>query len=104
MVPVPASTPRVAALPPRRVAVEEVAAPIPALPQRLATKKYSTASTTAKKKLTSKKAPVVATAKKASVKASVAAKKKPTATAKRKLPAKPFHTTVKRHPATKAKK
>ena len=98
LLPAPASTPRVAALPPRRVAVEEVAEPIPALPQRLATKKYPT-STTAKKAVV-KKAP----ANKVSAKATAAAKKKSTPIAKRKLPAKPAHAVAKKHSATKAKK
>ncbi|MDB5267165.1 MAG: hypothetical protein JWP58_205 [Hymenobacter sp.] len=102
LLPAPASTPPVAALPARRV-VAEVAAPMPALPQRLATKKYPTASVTAKK-ATGNKVPIKATAKKVSAKASVTAKKKATATAKRKVPAKPTHATVKKHRATKARK
>jgi hypothetical protein len=104
LLPVPASTPRVAALPPRRVAVEEVAAPIPALPQRLATKKYSTASTTTKKKATVKKALHKTVAKKVPAKAPVAPKKKSAATAKGKVSVKLAHTTAKKHPATKARK
>lgn len=104
LLPTPASTPRVAALPPRRVAVEEVAAPIPVLPQRLVTKKYPTASTTTRKKAVVTKAPLKASAKKAPAKATVAAKKKSIATAKRKLPAKSVRTNAKKHPATKARK
>ncbi|GAB3847301.1 hypothetical protein GCM10028822_08500 [Hymenobacter terrigena] len=101
---VPASTPPVAALPARRVAVEEVAAPVPEIPKRLATKKYSIAATTAKKKASVKKVPVKTAIRKAPAKASVAAKKKPTPTIKRKLPAKPAHPTTRKRPATKAKK
>jgi hypothetical protein len=104
LLPVPASTPRVAALPPRQVAVEEVAAPVPALLQRLATKKYPTASTNAKKKAIRKKVSIKAAAKKATAKAPVVAKKKLTSATKRKLPSRPAHTTPKKRPATKAKK
>ncbi|MBH8569173.1 C40 family peptidase [Microvirga sp. STS02] len=102
LLPAPASTPRVAALPARRVALEEVAEPVPALPQRLATKKYPTAATTAKRKATGKKPTVKATAKKVLVKTNVAAKK--VSTAKRKLPARPVHTTATKRPAAKARK
>ncbi|GAB3865899.1 hypothetical protein GCM10028824_05520 [Hymenobacter segetis] len=91
----PASTPRVAVLPPRRVAVAEVAVPVPALPQRLATKKYAASSTTVWKK---------AVVKKAHAKTTVAAKKNSTSTAKRKLPAKPAHTAARKRPASKVSK
>ena len=62
----PTSTPAVAALPARRVAVAAVTPPIIALPKRLATKKNPTAAITAKKKAAAKKAPAraAATAKK----------------------------------------
>ena len=89
----PASTPPVAALPVRRVAVAEVAAPVPALPKRLATKKYPAAAPIAKKKATVKKAPA---------KAPVAAKKKATTTGKRQVAAKPVRTASKKHPTIKA--
>lgn len=95
LVAAPASTPPVAALPARRVAVAEVAAPVPALPQRLATKKYPTSSTIVKKNVTVKKLPV---------KASLAAKRKSTSAGKRKVTAKPVRTTSKKHPTSKAKK
>ncbi|MFC6223115.1 C40 family peptidase [Hymenobacter artigasi] len=74
----PASTPPVAALPTRQVAVAAVAAPVPALPKRLATKKYPTTAITAKQKSTTKRAPA---------KAAVAAKKKSAAIPRRKRPA-----------------
>ena len=99
LVAAPASTPPVAALPSRRVAVAEVATPIPALPQRLATKKSPTASTTTKKKATVKKAPT----KEAPAKTTVVGKKKATSIAKRKLPAKPAPTTIKKRLPSKAK-
>ncbi|MGY3087310.1 hypothetical protein ACVWYF_000336 [Hymenobacter sp. UYAg731] len=87
----PASTPPVAALPARRVAVADVTAPVPEIPKRLAAKKYPFATTTAKQK-------------KAPAKTSVTAKKKSPSTTRRRLPARPVHTTSKKHPATSAKK
>lgn len=87
----PASTPPVAPLPTRRVAVAKVAAPIPALPKQLVTKKYQLLSATAKNRATVRKSPVKATA---------AAKKKSASTTKRKLPAKP---ASKKRPPSKAK-
>ncbi|GAB2871467.1 hypothetical protein GCM10027044_37160 [Hymenobacter ruber] len=100
--PVPASTPRVATLLPRQVAVQEVAAPIPALPQRLATKKYSTSSTIVKRKTAVKKAPAKAAATKAATRAPVTAKKKSVSSVKHKAPVRAAHTAAKKRTASKA--
>ena len=100
LVAAPASTPPVALLSARRVAVAEVAAPVPALPRRLATKQYSKSSLIAKQKLAGKKTPAKATA----AAKTRAIKKKVVSPIKHKSPAGPVPAIPQRRLAPKARK